>query len=130
MAGPCRRNASWFSAGESRPATWARDVSAASGESRTPAAGRPDVAWIHRPARTVEPPNVAAFSTTRTRRPRWAAVSAAVIPAAPLPTTTTSNSVTLSSALTRTGYSFAVTEGTGGTTVDWDERAGVVVVGF
>src|SRR4051812_2381922 len=47
---------------------------------------------IPAPERAAEPPNVGAFSTTTTLSPRLAAVSAAVIPAAPEPTTTTSYS--------------------------------------
>jgi hypothetical protein len=42
------------------------------------------------PERAAEPPKVAAFSTTTHVRPCLAAVSAAVIPAAPEPMTTTS----------------------------------------
>jgi hypothetical protein len=42
------------------------------------------------PERAAEPPNVGAFSTTTTLRPRLAARRAAVIPAAPDPMTTTS----------------------------------------
>src|SRR6266540_3779944 len=45
---------------------------------------------IPAPERAAEPPNVGAFSTTTTRRPRLAARSAAVMPAAPAPTMTTS----------------------------------------
>src|SRR5690348_2567926 len=45
---------------------------------------------IPAPERAADPPNVAAFSTTSTLRPRLAAVRAAVMPAAPAPTTTTS----------------------------------------
>src|SRR5690242_12126414 len=43
------------------------------------------------PERAAEPPKVGAFSTTTTLRPRLARRSAAVIPAAPQPITTTSN---------------------------------------
>ena len=49
-------------------------------------------AQIPPPERAVEPPNDPVFSSTTTLSPRCAAVSAAVIPAAPLPATTTSNS--------------------------------------
>ncbi|GLW03265.1 hypothetical protein Slala05_68950 [Streptomyces lavendulae subsp. lavendulae] len=47
---------------------------------------------IPAPERAADPPKVGAFSTTRTLSPRPAAVSAAVIPEAPDPTTTTSYS--------------------------------------
>jgi hypothetical protein len=45
------------------------------------------------PERAVEPPKRGAFSIRTVRSPWCAAVSAAVIPAAPLPTTITSNSL-------------------------------------
>src|SRR5487761_790726 len=47
-------------------------------------------AQIPPPERAVEPPYSSAFSSTMAVRPSCAAVSAAVIPAAPLPTTTMS----------------------------------------
>jgi len=49
-------------------------------------------AQIPPPERAVDPPKYPVFSMTSTLRPRCAAVSAAVIPAAPLPATTTSTS--------------------------------------
>ena len=49
-------------------------------------------AQIPPPERAVDPPNDPVFSSTTTVAPRCAAVSAAVMPAAPLPATTMSNS--------------------------------------
>ena len=49
-------------------------------------------AQIPPPERAVDPPKDPAFSMTRALSPKCAAVSAAVIPAAPLPATTTSTS--------------------------------------
>ena len=70
-----------------------RYLRAASGVSSvTPDACSASLLGIHTPPpeRAVEPPKRAAFSTTTALNPLRAAVSAAVIPAAPLPTTTTS----------------------------------------
>ena len=92
----------------------------------------------------MEPPNRSVFSITTTLRPWCAAVSAAVIPAAPLPTTTTSNwrlqrrplSWHLPAPHTRTRYSFGRgcrrgRSGDGGAALQtWDIEADVVVVGF
>ena len=72
------------------------------------------------PERAVEPPNVFSFSTTTALCPWATTVKAAVMPAAPLPTTTTSNS----SLVTRTGYNFWVSQGR--STIETD----VLVVGF
>ena len=94
IAGPLRRKASWRAAGTSGPTTAARYCAAFAGVSGTPAASSTGLFGIQMPApeRAAEPPKVGAFSTTTTLSPRFAAVSAAVIPAAPEPTTTTSYS--------------------------------------
>lgn len=67
-------------------------MAALAGVSGTPAARITGLLGIQIPApeRAADPPNVGAFSTTTQLRPCLAAVSAAVIPAAPAPITTTS----------------------------------------
>src|SRR6266851_5873028 len=105
------------------------------------------------PERAVEPPNQSVFSSTTARRPWCAAASAAVIPAAPLPTTTMSNCASSNWARsvvmappalhTRTRYSSgrAAIRGVPLQTTRfrpmeapvpqiWDIQADVVVVGF
>ncbi len=71
-----------------------RYVRAASAVSSTPSLRSTRLFGIQTPPpeRAVEPPKCAAFSMTTARRPCRAAVRAAVMPAAPLPTTTTSYS--------------------------------------
>ena len=90
--GPLLRNAACRSAGTTEPTTAARYSAASAGVSGTPAARITELFGIQipDPDRAAEPPNTAAFSITSTDRPRLAAVSAAVIPDAPAPTTTTS----------------------------------------
>ena len=95
MAGPCSSSACWRAARDAVP----RDVGQVGAgllrrcrRPRPGAAPRCPGTQIPPPDRAVEPPNVPAFSITSTLRPWCAAVSAAVRPAAPLPTTTTSNS--------------------------------------
>ncbi len=92
MAGPLARKAACRSAGTTVPTTAARYSAALAGVSGTPAARITALFGIQIPApdRATEPPNVAAFSITTTDSPRLAAVSAAAIPEAPAPTTTTS----------------------------------------
>jgi hypothetical protein len=94
MAGPAVRNACCRSTGTVFPTTRARYAAALAGVSGTPAARMTSLFGIQIPApeRAADPPNVGAFSTTSVRRPRLAALSAAVMPAAPAPTTTTSYS--------------------------------------
>lgn len=94
IRGPLVRNAACRSAGTSGPTTAARYVAAFCGVSGTPAPRITELlgSQIPAPDRAADPPKVGAFSTTRTLSPRLAAVSAAVIPAAPEPTTTTSYS--------------------------------------
>src|SRR4051812_31799252 len=94
ILGPLVRNAACLSAGTPGPTTLARYWAALAGVSGTPALRITSLFGIQMPApeRAAEPPNLAAFSTTRTVIPRLAAVSAATIPAAPDPTTTTSYS--------------------------------------
>src|SRR5512139_1207509 len=95
MAGPLARNAACRSAGTSGPTTAARYSAARAGVSGTPAARITGLLGIQTPApeRAAEPPKVGAFSMTRVVRPRLAAVRAAVMPAAPEPTTRTSTVV-------------------------------------
>lgn len=92
MAGPLARKACCRTRGTSAPTTAARYAAAFAGVSGTPAARITSLHGIQIPApdRAAEPPKVGAFSTTTQLSPRAAAVSAAVIPAAPEPTTTTS----------------------------------------
>jgi hypothetical protein len=73
----------------------ARYAAALAGVSWTPARSSTSLPGIQTPPpeRAVEPPKRGAFSTTSAESPRSAAVSAAVSPAAPVPTTTTSTSV-------------------------------------
>src|SRR5580704_4807187 len=96
------------------------------------------------PERAVEPPNAPVFSSTTTVAPSRAAVSAAVMPAAPLPATMTSNSANASGSA---AGSVAISppapilehvtvlrlkrkaEG-GRVPAEWDIQADVVVVGF
>src|SRR5690349_24017102 len=94
MSGPLARKAAWRAAGTVDPTTLAKYVAALAGVSGTPAARITSLQGIQIPApdRAAEPPKVGAFSTTTTLSPRLAAVNAAVIPAAPEPTTTTSYS--------------------------------------
>src|SRR5690242_6086456 len=85
------------------------------------------------PERAVDPPNDPAFSMTRTLSPRSAAVSTAVILAAPLPATTPSTSailehVTVLPSAEEGGPVEAPMEAT--VPGDWDLEADVVVVGF
>ncbi|MEY9854513.1 hypothetical protein ABH935_000110 [Catenulispora sp. GAS73] len=92
IAGPLFRNAACRAGVEPSPTTAARYSAARAGVSGTPAARITELLGIQIPApeRAAEPPKVGAFSTTTADRPRAATVSAAVIPAAPQPTTTTS----------------------------------------
>src|SRR5690242_19493619 len=92
IAGPLPRNAACRPAGTPEPTTAARYDAALDGESGTPAARSTSLLGIQMPAPDLaaEPPKTGAFSTTRVLRPRLAAASAAVMPAAPAPTTTTS----------------------------------------
>src|SRR2546423_12056907 len=92
IRGPLARNALGRAAGTSGPTTAARYWAASAGVSGTPAARITGLFGIQTPAplRAAEPPKVGAFSTTIVRRPRLAAVRAAVMPEAPAPTTTTS----------------------------------------
>ncbi len=100
----------------------------------------------------MEPPNDPVFSSTTTVAPRCAAVSAAVMPAAPLPATTTSKSAVSDSVSirfpaclpvryrpcshaaswvnTRTCCSFTLRTKGSDLSANWDIEADVVVVGF
>src|SRR5215469_18378916 len=136
IAGPCSSSASRNSAGTSSPATRARYERASSGVSATPARRSTVLpgAQIPPPERAVEPPNDPVFSSTTTVAPRCAAASAAVMPAAPLPATTMSNSAVGSvpmppprSILEHVAV-FATERK--GPRVRWDIEADVVVVGF
>jgi hypothetical protein len=97
MAGPLARYAASRAAGTSSPTTADRYVEASAGVSWTPAARITSLLGTQMPApeRAAEPPKTAAFSMTTVRSPRLAAVNAPAIPAAPAPTTTTSNSTTV-----------------------------------
>ena len=92
IVGPLARNAACFAAVDPPLATAARYSAASAGVSGTPAARTTELLGIQTPEpdRASDPPNTLAFSSTTTDSPSLTAVSAAVIPAAPAPTTTTS----------------------------------------
>src|SRR5262245_36466535 len=92
MDGPLVRNACCLAVGTSEPTTAAQYSAALVGVSGTPAARMTSLLGIQMPApeRAAEPPNVGAFSTTRTLSPRLARRRAEVMPAAPQPMTTAS----------------------------------------
>ena len=90
--GPERRNCSRSRRGFARPPACRDSIRAASTSARASPSSMLKLPGIHSvpAAREVEPPTCAARSTSSTLRPSIAATSAAVIPAAPAPSTTTS----------------------------------------
>src|SRR3984885_3719257 len=146
MAGPCSSSAFRSSAGTSPPVTYARYAPASDGVSATPALRSTALpgAQMPPPERAVEPPNAAVFSSTTTVAPCLAAVSAAGMPAAPLPATMTSNSANASGSaaepvailppapiLEHVAVLRLQREAEGGRVhADWDIKANAVVIGF
>src|SRR6185437_7201032 len=138
-SGQCPSSAARGSAATCSPDTCSRYALACSGVSAIPARRSTALpgAQIPPPERAVDPPNQAVFSSTTTDSPRRAAVSAAVIPAAPLPATITSNSAysVLSVAMPPPGSILehvTVLRSLEGDCVDagWDIEAQVVVIGL